>query len=392
MGQIMRCPLVGTPCYRPITVQEKSFFLAESEQPLADRERRKTAIDTALEGNYTVASALDEKGINAFTCKICEMIQASAYCIADIKGKNANVLFELGMMVALGKPTIILAQKDEDMGLSLPSDLNAIEVVPFGEYIDIVKPLKDILPKLPVMPGIPSPIEDVESVRPEIADELRKAGTEILEDFRKAVVEAKLDSIVPREEARELPADISDRLQALAEKVEDISRLGLVGDVETVLLRASYLYNRERYEDALSAYDWCLELQPDDAAVLNNRGLIYHRMGRHGEALADYNRSLQLRPDDATALNNRGITYGEMGKYGEALADYDRNLALRPDYPSTLYNLACLFSLWEKKDDALAYLEKAIASDEKYREMARTDSDLDNVRDDPRFKKLVEPE
>ena len=149
MGQMMRCPLVGTPCYRPIVVQENSFFLAEPEQPLEDRTRRMTAIEVALGDEYSVVSALNEKGINAFTCKICEMIQASAYCIADIKGRNANVLFELGMMVALGKPTIILAKKDEDMGLSLPSDLNAIEVFPFTEYIDVVKQIKDFLPKLP---------------------------------------------------------------------------------------------------------------------------------------------------------------------------------------------------------------------------------------------------
>ena len=33
MGQIIRCPLVGAPCMKPITVQEKTFFLAEAEEP-----------------------------------------------------------------------------------------------------------------------------------------------------------------------------------------------------------------------------------------------------------------------------------------------------------------------------------------------------------------------
>ena len=89
---------------------------------------------------------------------------------------------------------------------------------------------------------------------------------------------------------------------------------------------------------------------------------------------------------------NRGVAYSHMGRYQEALADFSRSLELRPDHASTLYNLACLFSLWAKKDDALANLEKAIAADEKNRQMARTDTDLDNIRDDPRFKKLVQTE
>ncbi|GAI75547.1 unnamed protein product, partial [marine sediment metagenome] len=33
MGQIMRCPLIGVPCSKPITIQEKTFFLAEAEEP-----------------------------------------------------------------------------------------------------------------------------------------------------------------------------------------------------------------------------------------------------------------------------------------------------------------------------------------------------------------------
>lgn len=40
-------------------------------------------------------------------------------------------------------------------------------------------------------------------------------------------------------------------------------------------------------------------------------------------------------------------------------------------------------------DDAISNLEKAIGLDEKYRQIATTDSDFDNIRDDPRFKKLI---
>ena len=119
MGQIIRCPLVGIPCNKPINLKDKTFFLAEVEKPEEDKQRRRTAINTALGTKYTLRSALDEKGINAFTCKICEMIQESAYGIADISKNNPNVLFELGIMIALGKPTIILTKKSQKLGESL---------------------------------------------------------------------------------------------------------------------------------------------------------------------------------------------------------------------------------------------------------------------------------
>ena len=57
--------------------------------------------------------------------------------------------------------------------------------------------------------------------------------------------------------------------------------------------------------------------------------------------------------------------------------------------PRVLYNLACLFSILGKADDAIGYLEKAVGLGEKAREMAKTDEDFGNIRDDPRFKKLI---
>ena len=103
MGQVIRCPLTGLPCGKPITIQKESFFLAEAENPEEDRKRRIKAVSEAMQGGYKIKSALDEKDINAFTCKICEMIQTCAYGMADITQRNPNVLLELGMMIARPK-------------------------------------------------------------------------------------------------------------------------------------------------------------------------------------------------------------------------------------------------------------------------------------------------
>ena len=59
-----------------------------------------------------------------------------------------------------------------------------------------------------------------------------------------------------------------------------------------------------------------------------------------------------------------------------------------PDDRRVLYNLACAESMLGRADDALAHLEKAVAQD-RLREAARTDTDFDPIRDDPRFRQLV---
>jgi tetratricopeptide (TPR) repeat protein len=77
------------------------------------------------------------------------------------------------------------------------------------------------------------------------------------------------------------------------------------------------------------------------------------------------------------------------GEYAEAA---DRALASIDDlsqYPVALYNLACVESLAGRTEDALEHLRQSLGRSERLREFAKGDSDLDPIRDEPAFKKLV---
>ena len=217
-----------------------------------------------------------------------------------------------------------------------------------------------------------------------------------------------------------------DDLERYDEALADYNQaLELRPDYPDALTNRGVAYRKlERYQEALADYNRALELIPDHPQTLNNRGVTYDSLKRYDEALADYNRALGLRPDHPGTLTNRGITYLNMERYEEALADHSRALELRPDHPEILYNrgntylnmeryedaladynqalqlkadhtpavynIACLFSLTGKLDDAIYHLEKAIGLDPVYRQKAKADTDFDNIRDDPRFKKLIE--
>jgi tetratricopeptide (TPR) repeat protein len=81
----------------------------------------------------------------------------------------------------------------------------------------------------------------------------------------------------------------------------------------------------------------------------------------------------------------------KLGRNEEVIAAYDQALQFKPDYPSPYYNKACVYSLQNQIELALENLQKAIQLDpEKYREMAKTDSDFVNIRHDRRFQALIQ--
>jgi hypothetical protein len=80
------------------------------------------------------------------------------------------------------------------------------------------------------------------------------------------------------------------------------------------------------YDGALTVLNKALELDPDNATVLNSRGLVYFNKGDEDRAMADFDLALQRRPSFPAPINNRGLIYL---RHGELLRAYDEfNVAL----------------------------------------------------------------
>ena len=75
----------------------------------------------------------------------------------------------------------------------------------------------------------------------------------------------------------------------------------------------------------------------------------------------------------------------EAGEPEQGIEILERALAVYPGNPNVLYNLACVESLAGRADAALSHLGEAVEADPRTREWARTDSDFDAIRGDPRF-------
>ena len=83
-------------------------------------------------------------------------------------------------------------------------------------------------------------------------------------------------------------------------------------------------------------------------------------------------------------------SYAEMGQVDKAREIMDAALAKRPDDWRAHYNYACLLALNDDPEDALTHLERAFALEPKeVSDYAGRDSDLDSLRDDPRFSAIA---
>jgi tetratricopeptide (TPR) repeat protein len=79
----------------------------------------------------------------------------------------------------------------------------------------------------------------------------------------------------------------------------------------------------------------------------------------------------------------------EAGDY-EAASAILREALERDTDSGLLYNLACMESLLSRSDDAIEHLRQAAELDPRVAGLATSDSDLDPIRNDPRFASLLE--
>ncbi len=94
-------------------------------------------------------------------------------------------------------------------------------------------------------------------------------------------------------------------------------------------------------------------------------------------------------PQDVDVLEALGDLYTRVGRYEDGLA-IDRKLAsLEPGDMTIWYNLACSLALLNQRDSALKALNRAVELGYSDHEWMSRDRDLDSIREDREFKRLL---
>ena len=133
----------------------------------------------------------------------------------------------------------------------------------------------------------------------------------------------------------------SNHLKALISKSEAVKPLAKEKQsvsAETYFYRGNEKYLMTSYEDAITAYNEAIRLQPDFANAYVNRGLAKEKLGQHEAAIVDYSSAIKIDPELAGAYNNRGSVQRRLGQHFLALEDLSTAIQLDPHYVKAYVN------------------------------------------------------
>ena len=198
----------------------------------------------------------------------------------------------------------------------------------------------------------------------------------------------------------------------------------------------------DRLDEALADSNRAIELNSKEAGAYGARGLVHAKKGLHDQAIADYTKGIDLNPKDPLTYYNRSFSREAKGQFDPAKDDLETALSLAPqnwrhrakarelldqwvprrdfqtaraiyhqgnrreaielykrllesDPPdqyrkTSAYNIACGYALLGEKKEALDWLEKAIKLGWQNFTHMRRDKDLESLRGEERFQKLME--
>jgi len=113
------------------------------------------------------------------------------------------------------------------------------------------------------------------------------------------------------------------------------------------------------------------------------------------QLINSYREYIQKNPDNpqaqAEGYSALAHAYARLEKQEEAIDCYKKAIDLNPENAYIhYYNMACAYSVMKRVEEGLEALKKAIDNGYDDHDWMMLDGDLNNLRKDPRFKKLVE--
>lgn len=182
-------------------------------------------------------------------------------------------------------------------------------------------------------------------------DALREAG-----QMRPAAELVRIDSLARADRME----DAESAARALADAYPAYAQAWVaLGDV---------LRQRDKFAEAVPVYDRALEIlkEGEDPQAtwfpLYARGIAKERSGQFDSADADFQAALELQPDQAPILNYLGYSWVDRNvRLDEGLRLIERAVELRPDDGYILDSLAWAYYRLGRYADAVAPMERAVA-------------------------------
>jgi serine/threonine protein kinase/Flp pilus assembly protein TadD len=196
--------------------------------------------------------------------------------------------------------------------------------------------------------------------------------------------------------ARGLAVSLSKHFEEAEREFDTAMRL------DPKLFEAAYWFARSRlsqgmYEEAVKLLERAAALRPEDYQTAGFLGQALTALGKHEEAAASYRRQvklidvhLELNPDDPRACILGAVANAIIHDKERAVQFAKQAMQVDPDDPMLLYNVACTYAQLSMPEESLNALERSVEKGWGDKNWIEHDSDLDSIRDTPRYKAIVQ--
>jgi adenylate cyclase len=159
-----------------------------------------------------------------------------------------------------------------------------------------------------------------------------------------------------------------------------------------------FLFMQGKFESAIAFFTRASQIRPDDylspihlMSASRSLGLQEERQKWAHIGIERAEHALENHPENAGPAHRGALALAHMGDHARAKEWVKRAQAIDPDDIVAQYNVACVYALLNECDTALDILEALLPQSSCYQILwFEHDSDLDSIRDHPRFQKMLD--
>lgn len=321
------------------------------------------------------------------------------FVLADVSGRDPEVLYHLGQALVFHDEILIISQNDWDLPFNF-AQFPSLKYSPDRESLTQLK--RDIANRFATVLGV-APPEVMRVPQPPVSGprEPDSLSTQFLPTAPPPVRQPKPNSQaaipVPGWEDEDQPTTAPaggspptiggnpflDPTSAIPAYVPDTPRggghhqpatellpsanapLGTPGGLGTINIDAAIKRGTEyktlgMHKEALAEFRKALDVKPDSPKLYVAVGEIYEELGDADRAIEAFNRAIELDGGNYQAYCGLGIAYARKGMHYEAINAYADAIRLNPNDPSVLSNLGASYNALQMVDDALEAYEQAL--------------------------------
>ncbi len=137
----------------------------------------------------------------------------------------------------------------------------------------------------------------------------------------------------------------------------------MIEDLKFEEIRGDSLMARKFFPEAIDVYADAVEIDRDNARLINKLGIAFHQNQDVRDAERQYRRALDANEYFVPALNNLGSIEMSRERYDAARRYFSRALMINQESPTVLQNLGYCFFALERYEDGLTFFIAALRLD-----------------------------